>query len=332
MKGEGTMTNEIRNAEILFIYDAKLTNPNGDPDDENRPRMDPFTRRALVSDVRLKRYLRDYWIDRGYDVWVRTREDGSHVDATTREQDLRKIYEQETGQQQRQKGGTRSDEEYRQWFLSRLVDVRLFGATLPIKGGDGGRGLSEQYTGPVQFNWGYSLHPVELNPSNSITSTFAGRGREKGEYGTIGKDWRLLYALIAFWGHVAKQRARLTGMTASDLDVLEDGLLHALASEATTRSKIGQTPRLYLRVDWKDRTPSFGDPRDGLRLLPAHEDLPVERWRSIEEFVLDLQPLVERLARYREQIAAIRYWRHDELNLRGEDALLELPNVTRIAG
>ncbi len=327
------MVNEIRNAEILFIYDAKLTNPNGDPDDENRPRMDPFTRRALVSDVRLKRYLRDYWIDRGYDVWVRTREDGSHVDATTREQDLRSIYAQETGQQQqRQKGGTRSDEEYKQWFLRRLVDVRLFGATLPIKGGDGSRGLSEQYTGPVQFSWGYSLHPVELNPSNSITSTFAGRGGEKGEYGTIGKDWRLLYALIAFWGHVAAQRARLTEMTASDLELLEDGLLHALSSEATTRSKIGQTPRLYLRVDWTDRAPSFGDPRDGLRLLPAQEDLPVERWRSVDEFILDLQPLVERLARYKEQIAAIRYWRHDELKVRGEDALHELPKVARIVG
>lgn len=325
------MAETIRNAEILFLYDAKLTNPNGDPDDENRPRMDPFTRRALVSDVRLKRYLRDYWITRGLDVWVRTREDGSHLDATTRESELRKLYEQETGGPQREKRGTRSDEDYRQWFLSRLIDVRLFGATLTIKS-ESGRGLSEQYTGPVQFNWGYSLHPVELNPSNSITSTFAGRGGEKGEYGTIGKDWRLLYALIAFWGHVAAQRARLTGMTPQDLDALEDALLHALNSEATTRSKVGQTPRLYLRIDWADRAPSFGDPRDGLRLLPVQEELPVERWRSIEEFVLDLQPLVERLERYRGEIASLRYWRHDEMSVRGEDALLRLPNVTRLSG
>ena len=325
------MDTQVRNADLLFLYDAKLTNPNGDPDDENRPRMDPFTRRALVSDVRLKRYLRDYWISRGYDVWVRTREDGSRVDATQREQDLRKVFEQETGQQ-RGGRGTRADEEYRQWFLNRLIDIRLFGATLPIKAGEEKRGLSEQYTGPVQFSWGYSLHPVEVNPSNSITSMFAGRGGEKGEYGTIGKDWRVLYALIAFWGHVAAQRAKATQMTAEDLKALEDGLLHALSSEATTRSKLGQTPRLYLRVDWKDRAPSFGDPRDGLRLLPAQEELPVERWRSIEEFVLDLQPLVSRMMRYRDDIAAIRYWRHDELNVRGEDALLQLPHVVQVIG
>lgn len=50
------------NHEILFLYDACLCNPNGDPDEENRPRMDYETRRNLVSDVRLKRYLRDHWL------------------------------------------------------------------------------------------------------------------------------------------------------------------------------------------------------------------------------------------------------------------------------
>ena len=326
------MANEIRDAEILFIYDAKLTNPNGDPDDENRPRRDPFTRRALVSDVRLKRYLRDYWLYQGYDIWVLA-PDGQHIDATDREEMLANQYEKETGKKRSKGKGKSLDHNYWAWFLQKLLDVRLFGATVPLKAEQGtSRGESFQFTGAVQFNWGYSLHPVELNPSNSITSTFAGRGGEKGEYGTIGKDWRLLYALIAFWGHVAAHRARYTGMTASDLELLEDGLLHALSSEATTRSKVGQTPRLYLRVDWKERTPSFGDPRDGLRLLPAQEDLPVERWRSIEEFVLDLQPLIDRLARYHDHIQAIRYWRHDELNVRGEEALLELPNVTRIVG
>jgi len=318
----------IRNADILFLYDAKLTNPNGDPDDENRPRMDPFTRRALVSDVRLKRYLRDYWIGQGLDVWVRTRDDGTRLDASTRLDDLRKLYEQETGQQAGRR--TRDETGFRDWFLQRLIDVRLFGATLPIKAQDGGRGLSEQYTGPVQFNWGYSLHEVELNPSNSITSTFAGRGGEKGEYGTIGKDWRLLYALIGFWGHVAAQRARQTGMTAGDLATLEAGLLRCLSSEATTRSKVGQIPRLYVRVDWREHTPPFGDPRDGLRLLPVNESLPVERWRSVEEYVLDLLPLAERLNRYRGQIAEIRYWRHDELNVRGEDTLREFKDFVEI--
>jgi CRISPR-associated protein Csh2 len=64
----------VRDGDILFLYDAKLTNPNGDPDDENRPRMDEVTGRNLVSDVRLKRYLRDYWLNGGEDIWVRRTE------------------------------------------------------------------------------------------------------------------------------------------------------------------------------------------------------------------------------------------------------------------
>jgi len=59
---------KIKNSDILFIYDAKLCNPNGDPDDENKPRMDYDTHRNLVSDVRLKRYIRDYLLNQGEDI------------------------------------------------------------------------------------------------------------------------------------------------------------------------------------------------------------------------------------------------------------------------
>ena len=55
------MKMEIKNnSEILFLFDAKITNPNGDMDNENKPRMDLETDTNLVSDVRLKRYIRDY--------------------------------------------------------------------------------------------------------------------------------------------------------------------------------------------------------------------------------------------------------------------------------
>ena len=91
------MPDKVPNAEILFLYEAKDTNPNGDPDAENRPRMDYVGRRLLVSDVRLKRYVRDYLLARGEDVWVRTREDGSRTDADGRLEDLRALYEKETG-------------------------------------------------------------------------------------------------------------------------------------------------------------------------------------------------------------------------------------------
>ena len=80
-----------KNSEILFIYDAKLCNPNGDPDDENKPRMDYETRKNLVSDVRLKRYIRDYLESTDYDVFV-AKIDGKSVSATER---LKKFFEKE---------------------------------------------------------------------------------------------------------------------------------------------------------------------------------------------------------------------------------------------
>ena len=67
-----------KNSEILFLYDATLTNPNGDPDDENRPRIDPKTGVNLVTDVRLKRYFRDFIINHyGNEyIWVAKQEEG----------------------------------------------------------------------------------------------------------------------------------------------------------------------------------------------------------------------------------------------------------------
>lgn len=62
---------KMNNSEILYIYDAKLTNPNGDPDEENRPRMDYERDINLVSDSRLKRYIRDYMLQEGFDIFVR---------------------------------------------------------------------------------------------------------------------------------------------------------------------------------------------------------------------------------------------------------------------
>ncbi|MFB6273401.1 MAG: type I-B CRISPR-associated protein Cas7/Csh2 [Salinibacter sp.] len=305
------------NAELLFLYDAKDTNPNGDPDDENRPRMDPITRRLLVSDVRLKRYLRDYWHGNGHDIWVRRSDDDRTTDADGRYRTLLEEYQ-----------ATESDQDFPSWFLDRLIDVRLFGATVPVKPGDEARGESfGPFVGPVQFQWGYSLHPVEINPSATISSTFSGRGGEKAEYGTFGKDWRVYYALIAFWGHVAQARGEKTRLQDADLQHLEEGLLRSLSSEATSRSKLGQTPRLYLKVDWQDSPPPFGDPRDYLQM---DSEVRQERWRSMGDYILDVGRLAETLGRYESDIASVRYWRHPDLTVTGEETLQALPGFTQL--
>ncbi len=312
----------LLDGEILFLYDVKMANPNGDPDEENKPRMDYATGRALVSDVRLKRYLRDYWLDGGLDVWVRSL-DGETVTADVRLRRLAEAYKKETGDEVNLR---KVDEAFVTWLLERLIDVRLFGATMPIKGEGAGQGGGLTFTGPVQFNWGYSLHPAEIVESSTISSHFAGR---ENEYGTFGKDWRLHYALIAFYGAVSAARAERTRLKPEDLDRLEDALLKAIPAEATTRSKLGQFPRLYLHVRYQEGKRPFpppGDLRD-LVVFEPKEGLNPRKVRSVSDYRLDLHPLAEALDRVGETIEEIRLWRHPELSVHG---LEDLPRVQTV--
>lgn len=296
-----------KNSEILFLYDAKLTNPNGDPDDENKPRMDYEKEINLVSDVRLKRYIRDYLESLGHKIFV-AKVDGETVDATER---LKIFFEKEG----REVTLNKMTEEDVNFLLSKLIDIRLFGATITIKSKDKKResdkkGTSLTFTGPVQFTWGYSLNKVELVTSNSITSTFAGRDEGgKGEYGTFGKDWRLYYSFIAFYGIISGYRAKYTKLTEEDVKILDKALLESIPQMTTTRSKIGQKPRLLLRIEYEK--PYFlGDLRNKVR-IDKEEGL-----RDIADYELDLSALRDVLSQNKDKIEKIYIYEDKELRIK----------------
>jgi len=310
----------MNNSDILFIYDAKLCNPNGDPDDENKPRMDYDTHRNLVSDVRLKRYIRDYLEGEGYEIFV-TQVEGETVDATRR---LKALFEKH---KEKVDLGKLSKSDLDR-LLDRLIDVRFFGATMPIKGKEGERGVSQAFTGPVQFNWGYSLNPVTICSSSSITSMFAGR-EAASEYGTFGKDWRVLYSFIAFHGIVSGKRAQKTRLSEADIRVLDNALLKAIPLQATTRSKIGQTPRLLLRIEYKDDITFLGDLRRYVEIKP-NEGTREETLRDISDLKLKVKPLVDILEKNKDKIEKIYLWQHKDLSIQeGESfkALCEEKNL-----
>lgn len=327
----------MKNSDILFIYDAKMCNPNGDPDDENRPRMDVETSRNIVTDVRLKRYLRDYWYEKGEGVFVSTVE-GKTVDATKRlaywiseyvlqrpemtaqranaEKIMNQLKNNETIKASDIVNLISSEED----ILRSFLDVRLFGATMLIK--DEKKGQSYTFTGPVQFNWGYSLNKVEMIYSNTITSTFAGRtrGGEEEEYGTMGNDYRLYYSLLAFHGIISAERAKHTKMTESDVFKLEEALIKAIPLQAT-RSKIGQYPRLLVRVQYVDGETFIGDLR---RYLKLNKD---EGLRDITEFVLDISELNRKLSENNDRIELIRVWQDDDLTLSCDGATGKIEDI-----
>ncbi len=266
------------NSEILFIYDAQMCNPNGDMDNENKPRMDWDTSTNLVSDVRLKRYLRDYFEDiKGEEIFISSKA----KDAKERNAQIKKIGKEHKN----------------------LIDVRFFGAVTAedIVGG--------HLTGPVQFNWGYSLHPVEMVDSSTITSSFSsGQG--------IGKDYRLYYSLIGFSGSINANTAETTDLSDEDLIMLDDAMLKAIPL-ARTRTKIGQYPRLYLRFELNGKEHFMKDLRSMIKLESSDPTINANLRiiRKPEDYYLNIDLLLKYVNLNTDKISKIHYWKDDQLNI-----------------
>lgn len=290
----------MNNGEILYLYDASLTNPNGDPDEENRPRMDYERGINLVSDLRLKRYIRDYLLDKGYELYVQS----IGNQPVTAEERIKLIQDLTDAN-----------------LFKSFIDIRLFGATVPAKGNN------KAFIGPVQFNWGYSLNKVELLES-SITSHFAS-GTDKKQ-GAIGKDYRVKYSFIAFSGVISGKRAEYSHLSDDDLQLMDQALKKAIPILAT-RSKIGQYPRLYLRMVFKDKETMLADFRNYIELVPNDDSL-----RSINECALECGRLCKYLNDNRDLIDRVFYYQNEEMRLlengteRKTEELLSFLNLTAI--
>lgn len=292
------MSEEIikNNHEMLFIYDAKMCNPNGDPDDENKPRMDYERGINLVSDLRLKRYIRDYIEQhKNKPIFVTGKET---LTATER---LNKLAQE--------KGGSKIEDLSDEDLLAELTDVRFFGATMPIKREKSG--TSRTFTGPVQFNWGYSLNKV-TGPmeSSGITSHFRSEA-EKGR-GAMGKDYRVDYSVIAFHGIISANRAEHTKLTGKDIELLDEAMIKSIPLMAT-RSKIGQYPRLYLRIEYNSPEFFIGDLR---KYVDRLEEFAI---RFIDDYTLNLTRLKGTLDSNKERIKKVYWWKDEDLKLRGVD-------------
>lgn len=289
-----------KNSDLLFLYDAEMCNPNGDPDNENKPRMDYLTSTNLVTDVRLKRYIRDYMEKYKKKSLYLTNPEGIVLNATNRlkfylwrKNNPQKEYNEED--MKKEKPEEISTSQYLEYF----DDIRLFGVTCPIKPKEEGqKGSSVTFTGPVQFNWGKSLNEVEIVDSSGITTHLSS---ESGSQGSMGQDFRVHYSLIAFHGIVNSKRAELTKMTSEDLQLLEESLIKSIPLLAT-RSKVGQQPRLFFRIEYKNNNHSIGDLRKYLSLENT------KGLRSIQDVQLDNTKLMDKIKSNKDIIARVRYW------------------------
>jgi len=302
-------------SEIVFAYDAVDANPNGNPlSGANRPRIDPQTDQAIVTDVRLKRYLRDQLQDDGHGVYIRNvKEEG---DQATRE-DLLEDRLKDIELDDVDEDGI--EEAVFQQFLENSADVRYFGATMSVdmdeeKYGDIADELPDHFTGPVQFSPGKSLHPVTENEEyNSLTSVIAtGEGKEQGGFDL--DDHRIQYAFIGFHGLVDEHGAEDTLLTDRDVRRLDTLCWRALKNQTISRSKVGQEPRLYLRVEYDGESFHLGGLDQDLA-LDAEASEPVEELRTVRDVCIDVTGLIDRLANASDRIDTVHIVASDVLEM-----------------
>jgi CRISPR-associated protein Csh2 len=307
-----------KRSEILFCYDVTDANPNGDPQDENKPRIDEETGINIITDVRLKRTVRDYLCDyRGYngtdnkDILIREIKVETGIqDAKMRAEDFlivngEKINKNEIPALLKDEGIKEKKplekmlEIIDQNLKDQCIDLRMFGSTLPIefKGSDKS---SITYTGPVQFKMGRSLHPVELKHLKG-TGAFASKPGSMQK--TFREEYVLPYSFIAFHGIINETAAALTELSEEDVNELMNALWHG-TKNLISRSKFGQMPRFLVKITYKDKGYFLGDLDKKIKIDNMDNPLKI---RKVQDFTLNISELLESLDSNKDKIEKVEY-------------------------
>lgn len=214
------MTTPLKNRfEFVLLYDVENGNPNGDPDAGNMPRIDPETGYGIVTDVCLKRKIRNY-VElvkndaTGYRIYVK---EGiplnqNHIEAYTA-----------VGMKSGEKAKPDKINEARQWMCANFFDVRTFGAVMSTGDNCG------QVRGPVQINFSRSLDPI-VQQEVTITRQTVTRIEEAEKERTMGRKHIIPYGLYRAEGYVsaklANDTSKGTGFSEEDLALFWNALMN----------------------------------------------------------------------------------------------------------
>lgn len=279
--------------EIVFIYDVKDGNPNGDPMDSNKPRMDVATGVNIVSDVRLKRTIRDHLAEMGEELFVSgdpitSEKRASLLITNLTDETYNKKAVEEALKLHKREGASKL-------LLEKCIDLRLFGGTVPLTG------LNMSITGPVQFRFGRSMHVVDPVFTQGTAAFVSQEGKEQRSF---REEWTLNYSCIAFYGVINQNTARHTLMSNEDLSKMLDAIWDG-TKDLITRSKMEQLPRLLIDVVYiEEANFHIGELDKGIKL---QSDMMEEKIRGISDFKLEISDLRKTLAQYKTKIREIRY-------------------------
>lgn len=205
---------EINNRiDFVYLFDVQDGNPNGDPDAGNLPRVDAETGMGLVTDVCLKRKVRNYVqvakdLSDGYDIFIKEKAVlNSEIDKAHDDEDVKKA---------KDKTATA-----RLFMCKNYYDIRTFGAVMSTGKNAG------QVRGPIQFTFARSIDPI-ATAEHSITrmavATEKEAEKQNGDNRTMGRKATVPYGLYVCHGFISASLAKQTGFSEEDLELFFEAL------------------------------------------------------------------------------------------------------------
>ncbi|MBD3797217.1 MAG: type I-B CRISPR-associated protein Cas7/Csh2 [Campylobacterales bacterium] len=269
-----------RQSEILFLWDGENWNPNGDMLNSNAPRYDEISRKALVSDVRIKRTIRDFLETKGEEIFVKETESskGGLMDGKGRVNAL---------------VGDKKDKVSA--LIAKCIDVRAFGGVFPVDK------ETNNLTGTIQFRMSKSLNQTEVN---YVKGTGAFASTEGKENKTFREEYMLPYAIFGTYGVINGLMSEKTKLTDEDVEKITKALWFG-TKNLISRSKFGQLPRFLLKITYKEAGCFIG----GLdNLVKLKTDKAGENEiKSINDYTIDLSIITAELENYKDKVESIEY-------------------------
>ena len=244
------MREPIKNRyDFVILFDVENGNPNGDPDAGNMPRVDPETGYGIVTDVCLKRKIRNYIEtlkedEEGYRIYIKenvplNRSDSTAIEALGIDKDLKKAKQKDP----------EIDAKLRDWMCAHYYDIRTFGAVMTtfVKGALN----CGQVRGPVQLSFARSVDPIvpqEVTITRIAITTEADAANKKTE---MGSKHIVPYGLYRAEGFVSANLARkTTGFSEEDLELLWQAILNMFENDhSAARGKMAVRELIIFRHD-----------------------------------------------------------------------------------
>ena len=277
------MSNVIKNRyDFLFLFDCENGNPNGDPDMGNSPRIDPQDMHGLISDVAIKRRIRNY-VQVRYDnkapnsVFI---QHSSNLNVS-----IAQAHEETDGglKLNTEKGGAGKDKVRlaRDWMCANFYDVRTFGAVMSTGANAG------QVRGPVQLTFARSVDPV-LPMDISITRMAVAVGDSKkckssedyqkiaddtpeDQLRTMGRKALIPYGLFIGKGFVSANLAAQTGFSDEDIKLLWDAIVNMYEHDRSASKGLMSVRKLYVFKHVGTATNQQREQEAKLGCAPAHK-------------------------------------------------------------